>query len=168
VRPGEIFPGFTLPDVDGSPVCLEHYRGRKNLVVVFAGDNVVGAPVTVLLEELDARAEELTLEAVQVLVVVPWRSGAVPQRALGAFQVLVDDDARIHRNVGATDAAGRAAPAVFVTDRFREIYAAYLPVPGPALLGAREILDWLVFINIQCPECGVSEWPTSLKGAPDD
>jgi peroxiredoxin len=167
-RRGEILPGFTLPDIDGSPVFLESYRGRKNLIVVFAGDEVGEAPVTVLIEQLDARAEELTLEAAQVLVVVPSRSAAVPQRARWAFPVLVDDGAPIHRNVGATDAEGRAAPAVFVTDRFREIYAAYLSRPGSTLLGAKEILDWLVFINIQCPECGVSEWPTSLPGAPDD
>ena len=118
------------------------------------------APVTALLEELDAQAGELTLEVAQVLVVVASRPAAVPQRSRWAFPVLVDDGAHIHRNVGATDAEGSAAPAVFVTDRFREIYAGYLPGPGSALLGAKEILDWLVFINIQCPECGVSEWPT--------
>jgi hypothetical protein len=28
-----------------------------------------------------------------------------------------------------------------------------------ALPGAKEILNWLVFINIQCPEWGVPEWP---------
>ena len=40
------------------------------------------------------------------------------------------------------------------------ICATYLPGQGSALPGAKEILDWLVFINIQCPECGVPEWPT--------
>lgn len=159
-RRGDIFPGITLPDVDGSSVFLERYRGRKNLVVVFAGDEVGEVPITVLLEELDSRADEFASEVAQVLLVVPSRPAAVGQRTRWAFPVLVDDDARIHRKVGATDAAGKAAPAVFVTDRFREIYAAYLAGPGSAPLGAKEILDWLVFINIQCPECGVSEWPT--------
>jgi hypothetical protein len=28
-----------------------------------------------------------------------------------------------------------------------------------ALPDAKEILDWLVFINVQCPECRVPEWP---------
>ena len=52
---------------------------------------------------------------------------------------------------------------MFVTDRLRAIFAAYLPGHGLAVPGAKEILDLLVFINIQCPECGVPEWPTSLK-----
>ena len=159
-RCGDIFPGITLPDVDGSSVSLESYRGRKNLVVVFAGYEGGEGPIAGLLEELDARAEEFAAEVAQVLVVVPSRPSALGQRTRWAFPVLVDDDARIHRKVGATDAAGKAAPAVFVTDRFREIYAAYLAGPGSAPLGATEILDWLMFINIQCPECGVSEWPT--------
>jgi peroxiredoxin len=158
-RRGEMFPGFTLPDIDSSSFVLESYRGRTNLVVVFAGANMGETRVTVLLEELDARADELTLEVAQVLVVTPSRP-AVPRRGRWAFPVLVDDGAHIHRKVGATDAAGSAVPAVFVTDRFREIYAACVPGPGSALVGAQDILDWLVFINIQCPECGVSEWPT--------
>jgi hypothetical protein len=39
-----------------------------------------------------------------------------------------------------------------------EIYAAYLSGYDSTLPGAQEILDWLVFINIQCPECGAPEW----------
>src|SRR5437870_9709790 len=39
-RHGEPLPGFMLPAIDGSSVSLESYRGRTNLVVVFAGDNM--------------------------------------------------------------------------------------------------------------------------------
>ncbi|MGH7538152.1 MAG: hypothetical protein ACREMF_05930, partial [Gemmatimonadales bacterium] len=167
-RRGETLPGFTLSSKDDSSGSLESYRGRTNLVVVFAGDKLDGSSVTVMLDELVARADELTLEAAQVLVAVTSRPTAVPQRGRWAFPVLVDDGGRIHRSVGAADAAGRPAPAVLVTDRFREIFAAYLPGLGSTLPGAKEILDWLVFINIQCPECGVPDWPTELKGASHD
>src|SRR5437773_5017642 len=159
-RRGELLPGFMLPAIDGSSVSLESYRGRTNLVVVFAGDKMDESPVGMLLEELVARREEFTLEATQVLVAVTSQPATGPQPGRWAFTVLVDDGAHIHRNVGATDAVGRPAPAVNVTDRFREIYAAYLSGQGSALPGAKEILEWLVFINIQCPECGVPEWPT--------
>ena len=154
-----MFPEFTLPDVDGSHVSLERYRGRSNLVVVFAGDTGDESLVTVLLEELIARRDQLSLEATQVLVVVTSRRTSGLPCGRCAFPVLVDDDGHVHRTVGATDAAGKPAPAVFVTDRFREIFTAYLPGDGSTLPGAKDILDWLVFINIQCPECGVPEWP---------
>src|SRR2546427_7649792 len=129
VRRGEIFPGFSLPAIDGSSVSLESYRGRTNLVVVFAGDKMDESPVAVLLEELVARREEFALEAAQVLVAVTSQAAAVPQRGRWTFPVLVDDGAHIHRNVGATDAAGRPAPAVFVTDRFRTRRGEGFPPP---------------------------------------
>ena len=158
-RRGEIFPGATLPDIDGSAFLLESYRGQANLVVVFAGDGLDKDPVTGLLEELAARTEALSSEAAQVLVAVTDRPAAVLDRRRWPFPVLVDNGAHLHLRVGATDAVGRPAPAVFVTDRFREIFATYLPGHGSALPGAKDVLDWLVFINIQCPECGVPEWP---------
>src|SRR5207245_9667621 len=69
-RRGAVLPGFMLPAIDGSSVSLESYRGRTNLVVVFAGDKMDESAVAVLLEELVARREEFTLEAAQVLVAV--------------------------------------------------------------------------------------------------
>ena len=159
-RRGEIFPGVTLQASDGSPILLESFRGRANLVVIFAGDSLDKDPVRVLVDELAARMDELTSEAAQVFVAVTSGPAAAPGRDGWTFPVLVDDGAHLHRTVGATDPAGRPAPAVFVTDRFREIFAAYLPGRGSALPGAKDVLDWLAFINIQCPECGVPEWPT--------
>ena len=157
VQRGETFPGFTLPD--GFAALLESYRGRRNLVVVFAADVMGESPVTAFVQELLSRTEELTAEAAQVVVIVTSPHIAA-QRGPKGFPTLLDDGGHVHRAVGATDAAGRPAPAVFVTDRFREIFAAYLPARGPELPGAKDILEWLVFINIQCPECGVPEWAT--------
>lgn len=157
VRRGEMLPRFTLPALDGSAVSLESYRGRRNLAVVFAADGVDETPVTDLLRELRWRAHELAAEAAQLLIIVTSPSIAARRAPLG-FPTLLDAEGRIHHAVGATDGAGRPAPAVFVTDRFREIFAAYVPERGYGLPAAQEILEWLVFINIQCPECGVPEW----------
>jgi hypothetical protein len=93
----------------------------------------------------------------QILVVS--ETTVAPQVGPRTFPVLIDSDAYIHHSVGAVDAAGCATPAVFVTDRFREIYATYVSSEGSALPSAEKVIDWLRFINIQCPECGVSEWP---------
>ena len=57
-RRGEIFPAFTLPGLDGSPVALEDLRARANLVLVFAADEVGGSAVTGLLEQLRTRRRE--------------------------------------------------------------------------------------------------------------
>lgn len=150
---GAMLPDFVLPMVDGGVLQLESYRGRRNLVVVCSGDDARPGPVTRLLNTLVARKDELEAEAAQVLSVVV--SQPAESRDLGRwpFPMVVDPDGLFHRGVGATDGTGRPVPAVFVTDRFREIYAIC------SLPDAQEIIDWLRFINIQCPECGVPEWP---------
>jgi hypothetical protein len=61
-RRGGMFPNCELPTVGGSPVELEMYRGRCNLVVVFAANELGTGPTAQLLEELAARQEELTSE----------------------------------------------------------------------------------------------------------
>jgi peroxiredoxin len=155
-----MFPGFMLATLDGSSVELEEYRGRRNLVVIFAGDELGAGPTIPLLEDLVGWQKELASEVTQVLVVVASRAASTPWGEPGAFPILIDSGGLIHHRVGATDAVGRPAPALFVTDRFREIYAAWLPAEGSVMPTASEVMDWLVFINIQCPECGVPEWPS--------
>lgn len=156
-RRGALLPPLTIPESDDSAGFVERYRGRRNLVVVFAAEMAKDSPVSRLLQQLRLRAAELTAELAQVLVIVTSPHMAAQSGSIG-FPTLLDEGGSIHRELAAGDAAGRLAPAVFVTDRFREIFAAYLPGHGSGLPAAQEVLDWLVFINIQCPECGVPEW----------
>lgn len=37
--------------------------------------------------------------------------------------------------------------------------AVYRAAQGQTMPCAREIVEWLSFINSQCPECSPSEWP---------
>jgi hypothetical protein len=144
----------------GGGVQLETYRGQRNLVVV-CGGNGASRPgrVTSLLNGLLSRKDELEAEAAQVLAVVVTRPAEPPERGRWPFPLLVDREALFHRTVGATDGTRNPTDAVFITDRFREIYAIYVPAHGSVWPGPQEIVDWLEFINIQCPECGVPEWP---------
>ena len=155
-RRGELLPAFPRTESERSAGFVERYRGQRNLVIVFAANIAEGSPVSGLLQQLRLRAAELTAEVAQVLVIVT--SPQMAAHGSVGFPTLLDQGGQIHRALGAGDAAGRLGPAVFVTDRFREIFAAYLPGQGSGLPSAQEILDWLVFINIQCPECGVPEW----------
>jgi len=74
--------------------------------------------------------------------------------------VLADDDnGRVHRQLGALGSQGDDAAAVYVTDRFAEVFGAYRTSEGQPLPGIADILNWLEFINAQCPECEPPEWP---------
>jgi hypothetical protein len=54
---------------------------------------------------------------------------------------------------------GLAVPAVVVTDRYGEVWAARPGGEAHRLPGGQDITEWLEFIEIQCPECGAPEWP---------
>ena len=75
------------------------------------------------------------------------------------FVVLSDGDGRIHREVGASDEQGHVAAAAYVIDRYGETFAIYRTRDGQALPSAVDILNWLEFVNSQCPECEPPEWP---------
>jgi hypothetical protein len=76
------------------------------------------------------------------------------------FSLFADQDQvvrRSYRSLFAT--AVRDGVMVLVLDRYGGPYAGLVvdEPDDPSLQS--EILDWLAFIEIQCPECGVPEWP---------
>jgi peroxiredoxin len=75
------------------------------------------------------------------------------------FPLLVDGDGRVHRAAGAHDGYGHPTAAIYVIDVFGEVFAVYREAEGQTMPSAQEILKWLSFINMQCPECGHPEWP---------
>jgi hypothetical protein len=154
---GRLFPDATLPTVDGHSLSLGRYRPRWDLVVLMLGPGPLPGPATQLLGQLaDARAE-LEAEDGQVLVIV----ADSPERWNGAwpypFPLAFDASAGLHRRVAAVDASGRADVALYITDRYREIFIVLRPGSASWPTSARDVIEWLTFINIQCPECNPPE-----------
>lgn len=58
--------------------------------------------------------------------------------------------------------AGKASVevAIFIADRWGEIFARSNAESGHDLLEEPEIRAWLEFIEFQCEECFPSEWPS--------
>jgi len=75
------------------------------------------------------------------------------------FPVLADEDGRIHGEVGALDEQGRATAAVYITDKFGEVFGVYRTLESQVLPPVADLLNWLEFVNSQCPECEPPEWP---------
>jgi len=48
---------------------------------------------------------------------------------------------------------------VYITDQFGEVFAVYRTREGQSLPNIADILNWLEFVNAQCPECEAPEWP---------
>jgi len=62
-------------------------------------------------------------------------------------EIIVCEDNELHR------------AAICIADRYGEVYfSAFFSDTAPS---AENVLEWLRYIEIQCPECGVSEWPSA-------
>ena len=158
-RKGLGFPGFELMSSAQHPMRLSDYRGRSSVVLIFMDDQRV---TTELLSAVAHCYNEVKHQEAEVIAVAkssPEECARIKGRLKLPFVVLSDGDGRIHREVGASDEQGQAAAAAYVIDRYGEIFAIYRRRDGQALPTAAEILNWLEFVNSQCPECEPPEWP---------
>lgn len=160
-RPGELLPDVTLTSAEGHELRLSDFRGRSNLVVVFAGGmdrkDVVNLVASAASKHTDLASEEAEL----IVILTKNRAGQTPSvlRADWPFIILIDSDLNAHLLFDTLDESGRVVPAVFVVDRYGEIFAHYHGAGQHGLPGIDEVLQWLFFINSQCPECGVPDSP---------
>ena len=157
---GDVIGDFTLPSTHGNKASPYDYRGRSNLVLLFAGDGDQGEQRT-LYSTLIAHYLAIREQEAEVLVVVP---GSVESEHANSqpeppFPVLLDSDLRIHKAVGAVSVQGKPVPALYVTDRYMEVYAAWRSAEGDTLPRISDVLSWLAYINSECPECTQIEWP---------
>jgi len=158
-KKGLRFPNFELMADSGRTMRVSDYRDGSNLVLIFTDDRSATAK---LLAEIARAYDQLKNEEADIIA-VGGCSREECARIRGQlrlpFAVLADEDGRVHRQVGASDEQGHAAAALYVTDRYGEIFAIYRTRDGQALPTATEILNWLEFVNSQCPECEPPEWP---------
>lgn len=155
---GQILPDFQLQSIEGTPVSLSDFRGRCNLVLIFVDHH----PETMaLISGLAEHEAELREENAQVLAIARSHSeaDAAVARGISRKRVLIDPDGTAFARFGALDAAHHEAAAFYVADKFAEASAIYRTRDGHALPTVTDIVGWLTFINIQCPECEPPEWP---------
>jgi peroxiredoxin len=76
------------------------------------------------------------------------------------FPVLSDPDMRVHNLVGASGAQAIPAAALYIADRFLEVFAVWRTGGGDRLPDNTDVLSWLNYLDSQCPECTQIEWPT--------
>ena len=155
---GHLLRDFCLETTDGKKICLSDYRGRSNLVLIFMDNRsetlMLASDLAEAYPEIKEReAEVLAVRSSDQLAQAGERQDIVP------YPVLVDWDGHMHAEFGAVDTRGKASPAVYITDRFAEVFSVYRRRDGQSLPTTTEILSWLEFINSQCPECEPPEWP---------
>lgn len=150
---------FELKATSGKLVRLSDFRGQSALVVVAAGsDSATATLLASLTQEFSqVRAFQAT---VLLLVQKPREAAAWKAKCMKRpYPTLIDGDGRVHRRLGAVSASGKPLTAIYITDRFGEVFGVYRLASGDRLPTIKDIFDWLQFIESQCPECASPEWP---------
>jgi len=156
---GQLMRDFELVSTEGRKISVSDYRGRSNLTLVFAGGDSQGLELLTRIANSYTKIQEEQTEVLAIVQCSNEKAARVKDEARAKFPVLIDRDGRIHRLMGAQDRRGQAEMAVYVTDRFGEVFATFRESEKQAMPGVQEIREWLTFVNSQCPECSPPEWP---------
>jgi peroxiredoxin len=141
---GAMLSAVYLPEASGQPIGIGDYRRRRSLVL-FRIHAAGCGDCEARLRELAAAYHDLAAEKAEVLAIVPGsrEEAALLKERLGLpFPVLADTDGWL----------AESGAALAVADRFGEIYTAAHAGEGHELPALAAILEWLAFINLQCPE----------------
>lgn len=158
-KPGYLIRDFILTSSRGARVQISDFRGRSNLVLVFAGCASAARDLLADVAIQQQRFAEQETMVITVFQLVPEDQQFLKTWATLPLLLLNDGDGRVHRLFGAVDQEGRSNPVIYITDRYGEIASVYVTRNGEQLPTAEQILKMLEFINGRCPECEPPEWP---------
>jgi len=158
---GHLMPDFTLSSSDGKQVSLYDYRGRSNLVLLFAGrtKDSTDSPLLSTLAKRYGDIAETDSEVVVVLAESVAQADEFRRKIHFPVPILSDPDMRVHKMVGASGAQAVPAAAMYITDRFLEVFAVWRTGAGERLPDISDVLSWLTYLDSRCPECTQIEWP---------
>ena len=123
-RTGEMIHFFDLPEADGGRVSTRKFRGKRNLAIFFM-DSVICADCRERLKELVASYSDIQSNEGELLVIMRANKETVAElkREFNLKSpALYDETGDVFRGYGAVDEAGEPVSAIFVTDRFGEVY----------------------------------------------
>lgn len=155
LRIGAMMPAFELMSAEGTTINIWDLKALKNIVIAFLpAESCAGCD-----DFLTATAEnylQYKVETTEFLCVIRGRQDdaiEVKSRLNPPFPILYDETGKV------TDRYTDSIPAVFVGDRFGEIYAQWIVGANGSFPTQKEILDVVELINLECPECGARlEW----------
>lgn len=148
---------FALRSAEGRSIRFSDYRGRASVVLILSdgGPEAEGLMATAAQHSQELRG----LNAEVIGMVCGPRAKRVEAEPQVPYPILVDEDGRVYRELGAVDERQRCVAAVYITDQFGEVFAVSRSAEGERLPNFSEILSELEFISFQCPECEAPEWP---------
>jgi peroxiredoxin len=154
---GDRIPDVCLPTVGGQGMSRLRGRAQESVVIVFPHEPGCAA-CRAYVEELTDSGDGFRRWDGRLIVVLPEGplagEGALDTRK--EVFILQDEHDELWPRIG------RGCAAVVVADRWGAIYEVVRDGEGHRLPTPHEVVEWLRYIAIQCPECGVPDTPGLL------
>lgn len=154
-RPVERLPDLRLPSAPaGTPVPLVPTGGRRVPVIV-AVHSADCAACRVFAQVLAAADAQLREWDAHVVAVVPGGADQAARFADGAelpFPVVADAERKLWTRMGMEGAAA------IVADPWGEVQVRHVAGAAHDLPSPAELVDWVRFVAMQCPECEGEAW----------
>ncbi len=143
-------PSMPLLNLQGQTVALGDYRGRAPLVVAFL--HVPACPVCrQVAAEWAARQSEVEALGGKLHFVVPGTGN--DGRGLNPAATLLDPEGRLReRYANLLEFATGGQVLIYVLDEHQSPYAAWVGAEPDDAAIWYDLLRWLLYVSIQCPE----------------
>jgi peroxiredoxin len=141
-------PLFVLPSTARGTTGPGALRSKYNAILVFLD---AGPEAEEYLAGLASLNAEILASQARLLVVVPLSledAGAIVRKLGLPFPLLADEGSKTTRRM----LGDRNHAALCITDRYGQVFSLEMGVATSELPPPRSALDWLEFIQIQCPE----------------
>ncbi len=150
---GKILSYFELPETNGDKITTWDFHGRRNLLIIYISDPDRDQSRD-LLKQSDLVYDKIQEEETELITIVqaPLAQAKTLKQDTGLHgYFLVDENGTVFQRFGLTKKGGEQSPIIIITDRFGEVYFENLS-NRREIPTTKEILDWLKFIESQCPE----------------
>jgi hypothetical protein len=152
-------PDFCLPEPGGdAQVCRSDFRGRCSLALFFSPVNQSASFIDAL-ERIGSQVEAYQSGGAQVLVVFSSeeeaRNGAAWMESTSGASALIDRDGSArtaYAGLMVDELTTESDALLFVLDEFGAPYAVLVGAEKAGESLNDEVLSWLQFIDLQCPE----------------
>ncbi len=154
-------PWFELASTQDKILSIWDYKHKKNLVILFFRSSDCQSSREYLLE-LNAGYKDFTDSKTEIIAITSDSLENLKKLAseLGImFPMLSDKNGVVINKYTYSDDSGKhPMPSIFITDQFGALYFQEITKDEKELLSIKEVLDWINFIEKQCPECPFNAW----------
>jgi peroxiredoxin len=148
LKPQGTTPLFYLPSTAGGRSGPASLRSKYNMVLAFVDATAEGEAYS---QSLAGVYQDVLYAEARVIAVVPLPlpdASALSSRLKLPFALLADEGGETTRRMLGSENAS----ALCVADRFGQVHYLALAHTAAALPPIKAALDWLDFIQVQCPE----------------